>query len=299
MPTIAVIGSESNEGTVELVRRWRALGVDAALVRPGTAACLRTGDVVLGRLDVAKSLDGIEPGLLELLLLERRGLKVRNPAAALLAAHDKWRTARLLATALIPHPRTMLAHPGEEIRTALPFVLKPRFGSWGAGVRRCVTTRDVAEYLREAREQSWYLRHGVLVQEEVPSEGVDLRVLVAGGCVVGAIERRAAPDEWRTNISCGGTSQPAGVPDVAAELAATAAAAIDADLVGVDLLPLGSDRFVVIELNGAIDFDASYSFPGTDVYVAAARALGLLPARVEEDIARRGLGRADSLSYAG
>ena len=58
-------------------------------------------------------------------------------------------------------------------------------------------------------------------------------------------------------------------------MAATAAAVIDADLVGADLLPVGLDRWVVIELNGAVDFDASYSFPGDDVYAAAADALGL------------------------
>ena len=35
----------------------------------------------------------------------------------------------------------------------------------------------------------------------------------------------------------------------------------------------------MIELNGAVDFDATYSLPGQDVLREAAVALGLLPAR--------------------
>jgi hypothetical protein len=34
----------------------------------------------------------------------------------------------------------------------------------------------------------------------------------------------------------------------------------------------------VIELNGAVDFDTSYSLPGRELFHDAARALGLLPA---------------------
>ena len=54
-----------------------------------------------------------------------------------------------------------------------------------------------------------------------------------------------------------------------------AANAIGADLISVDLLPI-ADGFTVIELNGAVDFDGTYSLPGTDVDVRIAEALGLL-----------------------
>lgn len=44
---------------------------------------------------------------------------------------------------------------------------------------------------------------------------------------------------------------------------------------GVDLLQLQDGQYVVLELNGAVDFDERYSFGGRDVYAEAARALGL------------------------
>jgi hypothetical protein len=65
-------------------------------------------------------------------------------------------------------------------------------------------------------------------------------------------------------------------------LAAAAAAAIGADLVGVDLLPLPGGGYTVIELNGAVEFDEDYSLPGGDVYRDAAAALGVLPRRARD-----------------
>jgi [lysine-biosynthesis-protein LysW]---L-2-aminoadipate ligase len=49
-------------------------------------------------------------------------------------------------------------------------------------------------------------------------------------------------------------------------LAVAAAAAVGADIVGVDLLPLRDGRFVVLEVNGAVDFTSEYSLPEQDVF---------------------------------
>ena len=53
---------------------------------------------------------------------------------------------------------------------------------------------------------------------------------------------------------------------------AAAARAIGADLVGVDLLPVGPGRYVVLEVNGAVDFTAEYA-PRSDVFRDALFAL--------------------------
>ena len=171
----ASLGSASNETNVELVQQWRRHGFDAALLSPPDAAeRLRCGDLALGRLDVLPTLDGVEPGLLELLLLERAGVRVLNPAAALLSAHDKLRTAQLLTRACLPHPWTMHLTPEANApRLAAPVVLKRRFGSWGVDVFRCDTEQELtvvpgATHLFEepgALEQvaelatRWFVRH--------------------------------------------------------------------------------------------------------------------------------------------
>ena len=131
-----------------------------------------------------------------------------------------------------------------------------------------------ASCLADVRSRSWFRRHGALVQELLPLAGFDLRLIVAGGKVVGAAERVARPGEWRTNISLGGRLRSAEPSSAAAALGVAAAEAIGIDLVGVDLAPTDAG-YVVIELNGAVDFDDRYWLEGTDVYKETAEALGL------------------------
>jgi len=277
---VAVIGTSANDGTVELVAAWRGLGIDVSLMSAADAlAELGPRDVALVRLDVLPTLDGVDEGLLAVLLLERRGVHVLNSVEALLSAHDKLRTARLLEKAGVPHPATIHVSSANEVSLQPPVVVKPRYGSWGRDVVLCRDAEELGHTLNELRDRPWFRRHGAIVQEAVSSPGHDLRVLVAGGCVVGAAERFAAPGEWRTNVSCGGSLRPAQLSDAAVELARTATAAIGGDFVGVDLMPQGDDRFTVLELNGAVDFADAYSLDGGDVYEAAAAGLGLLSTR--------------------
>ena len=164
--------------------------------------------------------------------------------------------------------------------------MKPRFGSWGKDVFRCETASDLMDCLDEIRARPWFTRHGALLQELIPPRGRDLRVLVAGGIVVGAIERTAADGEWRTNMSLGGSRRPCFPPPEAASLA-VAAASGDRRRSRRRRPPPVDAGYVVIELNGAVDFDRDYSLPGIDVYAEIAEALGLLPAGARSGHARR------------
>jgi glutathione synthase/RimK-type ligase-like ATP-grasp enzyme len=104
------------------------------------------------------------------------------------------------------------------------------------------------------------------VQELVPPQGYDLRILIAGERVVGAVNRVAAAGEWRTNISLGGVRKPVtDLPTDACTLALAAAGASGAALVGVDLLPTPEGGWTVVELNGAVEFSPEYDLSG-DVF---------------------------------
>jgi len=110
------------------------------------------------------------------------------------------------------------------------------------------------------------------VQRLVEPRGYDLRIVVAGGRVVGAIKRVAARGEWRTNVALGGRREPVYPPAVACELALAAAEAVGGDLVGVDLLPNDGGSWTIIEVNGAVDFTGAYSL-GDEIFAAARAAL--------------------------
>jgi ribosomal protein S6--L-glutamate ligase len=252
---------------VRLLEAARAVGAQARLLPPELAARrARPDEIVLGRVDVRPGLDGVEPGLESLRRLEDEGFQVLNGPDSLLAAHDKLETATRLLQAGLPHPWTLHVPPdGGLPPLETPVVLKPRFGSWGADVVRCETRRELRLEFARLSERPWFRAHGVLVQELLPPPGADLRVLVACGEVVGAISRRAAPGEWRTNVALGGTRVHAVPPPRARRLAVAAAAAIGGDLMGVDLLPT-RDGWTVLELNGCVDFNEEYSLPGGDVF---------------------------------
>lgn len=239
----------------------------------------RPGDVALARLDVASTLDGVEDGLWELGRLEEAGVTVLNPPAALLTAHDKLATALALARAGIAHPRTaQIESAADAPELDYPLVVKPRFGSWGRDVALCRSRGELERCLSRLRGRGWFRRHGALVQELVHPLGRDLRLVVANGTVVGAVERRALPGEWRTNVALGAVRLAADPGPEARLLAQAAAAAVGCHLVGVDLLPRSDGGWVVVELNGAVDFTAAYGLDGEDPFARAVRALGLAPA---------------------
>jgi len=268
---ITLRGTPTNEALADAIvdgMRWELMPPDEAL------HTLRPGDAALGRLDVLPTLDGIDDGMWVLGALEARRVVVLNDVAALFATHDKLLTARLLRRVDVPHPRTVHVRPDRPFPAVRPpVVVKPRFGSGGKGVTRCDDEASLCEALSLLSGTTWFEQQGVLVQELVPPQGYDLRILVAGQRVVGAIFRIAAVGEWRTNITLGGVRRP--VPDPpreACELALTASRAAGAALVGMDLVPDGDGGWTVIELNGAVEFTSEYQ-PAGDVFADVAGAL--------------------------
>jgi RimK family alpha-L-glutamate ligase len=266
-PTAFIAGTPCSRTNEQLARALEEHGAQAFVGSPEVAAAqARPGDLVIGRLDVRPTLDGVQPGLGRLLQIREQGIRVVNGADVLVATHDKHTTARLLDVASIPQPQwshvtDVEASPG----FAPPYVVKPRFGSWGRDVFRCETHAELRSCLRYLLRRSWFGRHGALVQELIPPRGFDLRLIVSAGVVVGAVERVAAPGEWRTNIALGGSRRPSTPALEACELAAEAAAAVGGELVGVDLIP-DTDGWRVIEINGAVDFTDEYALDDRDVF---------------------------------
>jgi len=245
-----------------------------AVVSPAQAiARLRPGDIALGRLDVLPTLDGVEPGLWALERLAASGVTVLNGRRTLVAAHDKLTTAAALFEARVPHPRTVHIASWKALpELEPPIVFKPRFGSWGQDVIRCDDEESIERALLDLEEKPWFHATGAIAQKLVAPRGYDLRLLIAGDRVVGAVRRIAAPGEWRTNVALGARREPVVPPPEACEVALRAARAVDGALVGIDLLPADLGTWVVLEINGAVDFNPMYTLDD-DVFVDAVAAL--------------------------
>jgi RimK family alpha-L-glutamate ligase len=294
-PDLFLAAGRLTETNVSLLAALRSTGLAADWLSPDVIARrLAPGDTVLSRLDVRPTLDGVETGIWDLRRAQRSGVVVLNDALSLLRSHDKLATAIALADARLPHPRTaQVGEPGGEPPLPLPVVLKPRFGSWGRDIFLCRSRAEYDRCLRAVRDRAWFRAHGVLVQELVPPQGYDLRVVVACGRVVGAVERHAADDEWRTNVALGARRRPAAPSVEAVELALAAASAVGGDVVGIDLLPCTDGGYAVIEVNGAVDFTCDYSLRGGDVFADVADALAATVCRQPAAVAATALARAE------
>ncbi|MGZ4385616.1 MAG: ATP-grasp domain-containing protein [Gaiellaceae bacterium] len=283
----AVVAHSWSETNVALAGAWRGCRSFGVLSPWEALRFLAPGDIALGRIDVRPTLDGPESGFAELTdLAERRGVAVLNSPRALLAAHDKLLTAHLLRSDGIPTPWTrsfggdvhgLRDRPG-------PYVLKPRFGSWGKDVLRADTLEELSALAEQLSTRPWLRSGGAIVQGLIPPLGWDVRVIVANGRPVGAIRREAATGEWRTNVARGARRIPHRIPLGAVELACRAVAVTGLDLGGVDILPLAGGRLVVLEVNGAPDFSGEYSL-GADAFALAAAELSASLGRLEPAVA--------------
>jgi glutathione synthase/RimK-type ligase-like ATP-grasp enzyme len=105
--TVWVVAGRSTTTSERLVDALHECGIRARHVDPKRLSALaRSNDVVLRRLDARPTLDEVEDGIWELRRVERRGIRVLNPAPSE-ACHDKLRTCRALLRFGLPQPQTL------------------------------------------------------------------------------------------------------------------------------------------------------------------------------------------------
>jgi RimK family alpha-L-glutamate ligase len=201
--------------------------------------------------------------------LERQVGTVINPVESMLRYSKEHLTAQLLKLGL-PHPRTLVT---ENIDRAYKFaaglldsgrnvVLKPLCRGRGVGVVMLDRIRGRGDLLQFL---VWYTRahaQGVFyLQEHIPNLGYDVRCLVIDGEVVGR-EKRSNPDDFRYNVSAGGSAEAFDDP-VYDELSVQVADAVGFKISGVDVLPAADGTPYILEAN---------CFPG---YTALMEATGI------------------------
>ena len=127
-------------------------GVPGELLTPREALLtLGRGDIALARLDVRQTLDGVEDGLWALERLEEAGVRVLNRPSAVVLAHDKLLTARLLRRAGLPHPRTVLIERhSRAARPRLPGGRQTALRQLGEGGPPLPGSRGAARHARRA-----------------------------------------------------------------------------------------------------------------------------------------------------
>jgi RimK family alpha-L-glutamate ligase len=167
----------------------------------------------------------------------------------------------------VPTPRTVACERAEDALEAFDdlgsdVIVKPLFGSMGFGMAR-LEDRDVAQRVFRSLEIG---RAVYYLQETLRHDGIDVRALVVGDRVIGAIERLGAG--WRVNLARGGSPRPITLDEERARLCVRAAATLGTDYAGVDLLRAADGRDYVIEVNGIPGWRGVESATGVDVAAA-------------------------------
>lgn len=250
-------------------------------------------DAVFARIIPSGSLEQIIYRVNALHWIEQRGVPVMNPARVIERCVDKFYTTALLRDAGLPVPETVVCEDATDAMAAVRefggAIIKPIFGSMGHGMVRIDAVRvdnpDVAFRVVKALTQIGAVFY---VQRIVDHGGRDLRAFVVGGRVTAAIERRAPPGEWRTNVSQGATAHAVTLSPELTDLALRAAAAVGAEYAGVDLLPARDGRVSVLEVNGIPGWQGLQEATGVDV---AGAMIDHLVAAVRADRAAMGARR--------
>jgi RimK family alpha-L-glutamate ligase len=290
---VGVLGASGSWHTRGLLtalaaRGHRALAIPATRLQSevdsrGDVHVLGPDGAVLDALDLLL-VRGLPRGSLEqvifrvdaLHVLAAGGVRCVNSPRALERTIDKSWAGALLASAGLPTPPTIICERYEGAMQAFDrlggdVVLKPLFGAMGTGIVR-VEDRDVAHRVFRALELE---RAVYCVQRTIaPAGRRDLRVLVVGNEIAGAMER--VSDSWRANVARGARPRAVELSEAEAGVALAAAAALEADVAGVDLLVAPDGQLFVLEVNGIPGWQALQSTCAHDLFarvVSACEAL--------------------------
>jgi len=293
---VGVLSLHNSKETKAILNAIEDLGHEPFWLREeNTAVAIEDGsvelepdvDVVMNRLLLSNTEQPSEA--LGLARIYDAARPVLNGPSSVLTAIHKFSTATALAEAGIPVPDALLALSNDRLNDGRgefgeEAVYKTAIGThgggtWKVGPDELVNPRvgDRQAFLQELIERD-------------EGEHRDLRVYVVGDRIVGAMNRYAPENDWRTNVALGGDVEDATerLPREVADLAREAADTIGLDCAGVDLIE-GHDGWYVLEVNPTAGFKGLFKATGRSAapyiaQLAIERAGGAVDEAAVEDL---------------
>lgn len=198
---------------------------------------------------------------------EMMGVYPAVESQAISRSRDKLRALQLLAAEGVGLPVTSFAHSTKDIDGLIslvggaPLVVKLLEGTQGMGVVLAETTKAAESVIGAFRQ----LNANILVQEFIKEAGgSDIRAFVVGNRVVAAMERTAAPGDFRSNVHRGGASRRIRLTPEERATAKRAAKILGLTIAGVDLMR-SNHGTVVLEVNSSPGLEGIEAATGVDV----------------------------------
>lgn len=198
---------------------------------------------------------------------ESMGIYTTNASHAVTQSRDKLFSLQLMLKHGIQIPTSGFANSPMDTNDLIdmvggaPLIVKLLEGTQGRGVV-LAETRKAAESVINAFKS---LKANLLVQQFIKeANGKDLRCFVIDGKVVAAIERTAAPGEFRANLHQGGSAQIVKITPQERVLAVKAAKALGLQVAGVDIIR-SKNGPLLLEVNSSPGLEGIETATGKDI----------------------------------
>lgn len=164
---------------------------------------------------------------------------------------NKFYSMKILAESGVKVPDSFYTvSPQTAVKSAeklgYPVIMKTIGGAGGQGVMRASSESE----LKPVMDTMKAFEQDICLQEYEEHDGTDNRVLVIGDHTVGYQRSSSGNEEWRSNISEGGTRKKAEITEKLRETALLSAGATGFDIAGIDIIQT-EDGPEVLEVNGA------------------------------------------------
>jgi ribosomal protein S6--L-glutamate ligase len=262
-----------------LMEAARALNHQAILVHPGRLFMgvddqglridsLRRrfqADVILPRLGATIK----EYGLTMIRHLELLGIPVINNYQSILLARNKFLSLQTLFKSGVPVPESAYASNWSNFETAvaklggLPLVIKARNSRQGRGVFLI----DAIEKHRSLLNGFLDRGEGLLIQKFIPPEKrKDIRIMVVGKRILGAMSLTPKKGDFRANIHLKGRAEGVRLTRAMSNLAIRSVKALGLAISGVDMIE-DDGMLWVVDVNYAPGFKGLERCTGKDVAI--------------------------------
>ena len=206
-------------------------------------------------------------------LLEESGVRLFNTSRAIDLCDNKAKTYMELVKGGVAVPDTVIAPKTFEglgytdmtfldkaiERLGLPVIIKEAYGSFGQQVYLAQSRDDAVNIIKGIGHKDFVMQK--FISE---SEGRDLRINVVGGKVI-ATMYRYNDNDFRSNISNGGSMKAYEPTSEQKEIAIKAAEVLGLDFAGVDLMFGEKGKPIVCEVNSNPHFKSTFECTGVNM----------------------------------
>lgn len=202
-------------------------------------------------------------------MLSMLNVKIYNDVKAIERTVDKAMTSFLLQKNGVSTPATWVSESRAQVEALRQMakhhnqtlVLKPLFGSQGLGVRKLLNDEALPVPMQQFVDGVYYFQQLI----ETPDAPHDYRVFVINSEVVAAMKRIGS--SWVNNVAAGGRCERVDIQSnhTLISLALQAAAALDIDYCGVDIIQAVTGEYYVLEVNSVPAWKGLQSVSDVDV----------------------------------